>query len=70
MLEHIEDRADLNMLIDDSGGFFVVCSGCKKQWVGKLSPVESPTSVKKATRMLDIALRVNPSILKDAGIDN
>lgn len=36
MLQHMDDRGDLNILIDDSGSMLVICSKCKKVWSGTL----------------------------------
>jgi hypothetical protein len=70
MLKHIDDEAELNILIDDGGVLLVICSGCKKIWQGKLTLAESPTSVKKPTKQMMIdALMAKPSLLKDVGID-
>lgn len=40
MLQHMNDQGDLDLLIDDSGGFLVVCSKCKKVWSGALQLTE------------------------------
>lgn len=69
MLKHMEDNADFNMLIDDSGILLVVCSHCHRVWTGKLTVAEPGTSAKKATYMLEAALRINPSLVKDLGMD-
>lgn len=36
MLQHMDDRGDLNILIGDSGEMLVICSKCKKVWSGTL----------------------------------
>ncbi len=70
MLKHIDDEAELSILIDDGGTLLLICSKCKKIWQGKTILAESATSAKKPTkRMMIDALMAKPSILKDVGID-
>jgi hypothetical protein len=70
MMKHIEDEAELNMLIDNAGNLLVICSKCKTIWQGSLTLAESPTPAKKPSkRMMIDALMAKPSILKDVGID-
>jgi hypothetical protein len=70
MLKHIDDGADLNMLIDNTGSLLVICSKCKKIWQGNLTLAESPTSAGKAIRQtMKAALMAKPSLLKDVGIN-
>jgi len=69
MQKHMEDNAEFHMLIDDSGGLVAVCSQCKKKWTGKLTLAASPTSVRQVRAMFETARRLNPSLLKDMGVD-
>jgi len=36
MLEHMDDRGELNIAVNDAGEMLVFCSKCKKFWSGKL----------------------------------
>ncbi len=69
MLKHMQDGAEFNMLVGDSGDLVVVCSKCKKVWTGKLTLVETPISARKVTTMFSTALKMNPTLLKDMGMD-
>ncbi len=69
MLKHMEDNADLNILVDDTGSIVVICSKCKKLWSGKLIFAESITSEKNIKQLMNTALKVNPLLLKNLGID-
>jgi len=70
MLKHMQDDGEFNMLIDDTGTLLIVCSKCKKIWTGKLTLVESPISAKRVTYMFKTALEINPSLLKNMGIED
>ncbi len=68
MLKHMEDNADLNMLIDDAGSMLVICSKCKRLWTGKLELSESAASDKNIRQLINTAQAANPSFLEDFGI--
>ena len=69
MMKHMQDGGDLNMLINDAGDLLLICSECKKVWTIKSTLVESPASVKKFEYMFKTAMSINPSLMKDMGID-
>jgi len=70
MLKHLDDDANLNMLIDDSGTLLVICEKCHNVWKGELALVESPTAAKKLTkRPMSDTLMEKPALLKNLGID-
>ncbi len=43
MHKHVEDDGDLNVIVNDGGQLLVVCSQCKKGWLGRLDAItEAP----------------------------
>jgi hypothetical protein len=42
MLKHLEDKGDLNMIIDDGGNLLIICPKCKTVWHGKFTLAMSP----------------------------
>jgi hypothetical protein len=69
MLKHMDDNAELNMLIDNAGTLLVVCSKCGNIWKGNLTLAESANSAKGVIQLVETAQKINPSVLKDVGIN-
>jgi hypothetical protein len=40
MIIHLEDKGEINILIDDNGAMIAICPICKKIWNGQFSIIE------------------------------
>jgi len=72
MLRHMEDNADLNMLVDKGGNLICVCSKCKRMWTGHLTPsgTSSQTAkMKKDSRTIKSFYGINPSLFRSLRLD-
>jgi hypothetical protein len=41
MIVHMEDKGEINILIDDNGAMVAICPICKKIWTGQFSIAKS-----------------------------
>ncbi len=62
MLIHLQDKAELNMGINDrTGQLILVCRGCKQVWLVKAAPVRA------ATRTEPVPPRLHKAVTKSVG---
>jgi hypothetical protein len=67
MMKHMDDGAELNMIVDDNGNLLASCSKCRKVWTGSLTPVESPLTTKRMELLIRATAMKNPAVLEDIG---
>ena len=49
MYKHLEDKGDINVLINTDGNAVLVCSKCGHQWLGSYKPIiKTPTQVRES----------------------
>ena len=49
MYKHLEDKGDINVLINTDGDAVLVCSKCGHKWFGHYNPIiKTPTQVRES----------------------
>ena len=65
MIVHMEDKGEINILIDDKGAMVAICPICKRIWTGQFS-----ISEKETTPQVNRSLRRNLKIKDNIALKN
>lgn len=67
MYKHLEDKGDINVLINTDGSALLVCSVCGEKWLGDYTPiVETPSPTRESFSRV---LSVDQDLLRSMNID-